>query len=102
MHSESYFTPAEFDSARREIENQEIIARDIPARYIRNLSFWWASTSTDYYTGYVDKIRTVTPQDVRAYAEHYLHDEPFLTSVWLHADDETQQHILPRAAKISR
>jgi len=102
MHSESYFTPAEFDSARREIENQEIIARDIPARYIRNLSFWWASTSTDYYTGYVDKIRTVTPQDVRAYAERYLHDVPFLTSVWLHADDEAQQHIMPRAAKISR
>ncbi len=102
MHSAEYFTPAELDSARREIENNEIIARDIPARYIHNLSFWWASTSTDYYTGYVDKIRTTTPQDVCAYVKRYLHDAAFLTSIWLHADDEARQHILPRAAKNPR
>jgi len=97
MDSENYFTPAELDSARREIENQEILTRDIPARFIRNLSFWWASTSTDYYTGYVEKIRTVKPQDVCAYVKRYLHDAPFLSSVWLHPDDEAQQHIISRA-----
>jgi zinc protease len=102
MRSESYFEPAEFDSARREIENQEIIARDIPERYIRNLSFWWASTSTDYYVGYVNAIRAVTPQNVCAYVERYLYDAPFLTSIWLHADDEARQHIKPRAAKHQR
>lgn len=102
MSSEGYFKPDEFTAARREIENQEIIARDIPARYIRNLSFWWASTSTDYYIDYVDKIDTVTPQDVCAYVERYLDDAPFLTSIWLHADDEARQHIMPRAEKNPR
>jgi len=94
-----YFTPGELASARREIENQEIIARDIPARFIRNLSFWWASTSTDYYTGYVDAIRSVTSSDVCAYVQRYLRGAPFATSVWLHADDEARQRIMPRAHK---
>ncbi len=102
MRSEDYFNPSEFESARREIENQEIITRDVPARYIRNLSFWWASTSTDYYTGYVDKIRTVAPQDVCSYVKRYVHNTPFLTSVWLHADDEAKQHIEQHSTKYAR
>jgi len=102
MRAENYFTPDEFAAARSEIENQEIITRDIPARYIRNLSFWWTSTSTDYYKGYIDKIRTVSPQSVCAYINRYQHAKPFLTSVWLHADDETQQQIMPRAANYPR
>jgi zinc protease len=102
MRSEDYFGPSEFEAARREIENQEIIARDIPARYIRNLSFWWASTSTDYYTGYVDNIHAVTHQDVCSYVTRYIYDKPFLTSVWLHADDEARQHIVPRAKLYAR
>ena len=102
MRAEDYFTPEEFTAARREIENQEIITRDIPARYIRNLSFWWTSTSTDYYNGYISKIRTVSPDEVCAYINRYQQDKPFLTSVWLHADDEAQQQIMPRAAKYPR
>ena len=98
MSTAGYFTPDEFDSARMEIENQEIIARDIPSRYIRNLSFWWASTSTDYYVGYVDAIDKVVPDEICAYIKRYVHNAPFLTSVWLHADDEARHRILTRAA----
>lgn len=93
MCMQDYFTPGELAAARREIENQEILLRDIPSRFIRNLSFWWASTSTDYYLGYIDAIRAVTARDVRAYIQRYMHDKPFLTSVWLHADDEARQRI---------
>ncbi len=102
MRSGDYFSAEEFASARREIENQEILIRDVPARYIRNLSFWWASTSTEYYSTYVDAIRGVTPLDVSTYIDRYLHAAPFVTSVWLHADDETQQRILSRATRPQR
>jgi len=96
-----YFTPEELASARGEIENQETLARDIPARFINNLSFWWASTSTDYYIGYVDAIRNVTAANICAYIRRYMEGAPFLTSVWLNADDEARQRILPRAARHS-
>ncbi len=96
MCAGDYFSPDELASARREIENQEIIARDIPARFISDLSFWWASTSTGYYTGYVEAIRAVTAGDVCAFMRRYLLGAPFLTSVWLHAEDEARQHIMQR------
>jgi len=102
MRAGDYFTPDEMAAAQREIENQEIITRDIPARFISNLSFWWASTSTGYYTGYVDAIRAVTPKDVCAYIRRYLHGAPFLTSVWLHADDEARQHIAQHAQLLKK
>jgi len=102
MCSPGYFTPEELASARREIENQETLTRDIPARFIRNLSFWWASTSTDYYIGYVDAVRAVTAADICAYIQRYMRAQPFLTSVWLHADDEARQQIGARAVQQSQ
>jgi zinc protease len=102
MRSGDYFSAEEFAAARREIENQEILIRDVPARYIRNLSFWWASTSTEYYSTYVDAIRAVASHDVSAYVKRYLYDVPFITSVWLHAGDEAQQRIMARTTRHQR
>jgi zinc protease len=67
-----------------------------------NLSFWWASTSTEYYLNYLANIQKVTRADVQAYLQKYVHARYFLTSIWIHKDDDQKHGIMQEAEKVNR
>jgi len=94
MVTRQYFTREELSSAKQELRNHDILSRETSDRYLANLSFWWASTSTDYYLSYLDRIEAVSGEAVRGYVKGYLVNRPFLTSVWINIDDDAKHGIV--------
>ncbi len=96
MKGKDYFTAEAVQSAKTELENHDILSRETAAGFMSNLSFWWASTSTQYYLNYLETVKKLTMDDVHAFLEKYLVDKPFLTSIWINEDDEKIQGIVKR------
>ena len=99
MLQDNYFSPQALAAAKTELENHDILSRETAAGYMSNLSFWWASTSTEYYLNYLANIQKVTRADVQAYLQKYVHARYFLTSIWIHKDDDQKHGIMQEAEK---
>lgn len=102
MAQDDYFTPAELAAAKQELENYDILSRETAAGSLGTLSFWWASTSTEYYQAYLHNIRGVTLEAVRAYNRAYLYGRHFLTSLWIHQEDDARHGVVSRVEGITR
>jgi zinc protease len=101
MTGPDYFAPAALAAAKQELENYDILSRETAAGSMANLSFWWASTSTDYYRDYRAQIQRVSLADVQAYVRNYL-QQHFLTSIWINKDDEQRHRLSRRLADQNR
>ncbi len=101
MAEKGYFSAEALSSAKQEIENHDILSRETAAGLMANLSFWWASTSTEYYSTYLENIEKTSMDDVRAYVQKYLNRKFFLTSIWINKDDDTQQGIVKMVEQIN-
>ncbi len=101
VHERRYFLPEHFASAKQELENHDILSREKASGYLANLSFWWASTSTDYYLSYLDRIAAVSTDDVRGFLETYLLEKPFLTTVWIHPADDRAHGVSGWVAELN-
>ncbi|MCP4714967.1 MAG: insulinase family protein [Deltaproteobacteria bacterium] len=100
MQTDGYFAAGELAAAKVEIENHDVLSRETAAGYMNNLSFWWASTSTEYYTGYLERIKGVTLSDAQAFLRAYVYKKNFLTSVWIHPEDDAAHGIVKRVVEL--
>lgn len=101
MARKDYFSGEELASAKRELEDQDILSRETAAGYMSNLSFWWASTSTDYYLSYLDRINQVSGSDIRDFISRYLDNKFMLTAVWISKADDQKQKIVNKVSMIT-
>ena len=101
MSEKQYFTEKSLASAKKEIEDHDILSRETAAGYMSNLSFWWASTSTDYYLSYLDRINTVSVSDIQTFINSYLNNRNFLTAIWINSDDNKEHNILKKVSQIA-
>lgn len=88
MLADGYFTDEHIELAKRKLSNYEYYSRETSTKFLESLSFWWSSTSTDYYLNYLEKINDVTTSDLKALIKKYLYKNHFVTAVWLNSDDE--------------
>ena len=72
MTGKNYFSETALISAKKEIEDHDILSRETAAGYMSNLSFWWASTTTDYYLSYLDRVKEVSASDIQIFINSYL------------------------------
>ncbi len=73
-----YVTAEELQTAARSMEIDQIKAREKPSELAHILTFWWAVASLDYYLGYVDNLKKVTPADATKIGTTYLKGKPFV------------------------
>jgi len=100
MTKENYFSETELISAKKELEDHDILSRETAAGYMSNLSFWWASTSTDYYLSYRDRINSVSASDIQSFTEKYLTDKNLLTAIWINSEDNKEHKITEKISMI--
>jgi zinc protease len=86
-----YFSNQELQNAKTLLSANELYAREKPSEYAHTLSFWWASTGTEYYKSYHDTLASVTRADVRKYLESYITGKPRAGIVLL--SPEAQQQL---------
>lgn len=101
MSQNGYFTERELASAKKELEDHDILSRETAAGYMSNLSFWWASTSTDYYLSYLDRIKNVSLTDIQTFTNKYLETKNFLTSIWINSEDNKKHRTLEKVSQLT-
>ncbi len=73
-----YVTQEELAAAAHTLEVERIEERERPSSLAHQITFWWASASIDYYLGYVDHLKKVTPADTSKFVSTYMTGKPFV------------------------
>ncbi len=83
----SYFSKEEFESVKTKLEDERIAELETADGFISTLSFWWAVASADYFFGYLDNMKKVGPEDIRAFLFKYISKNLEIVSLRLSPDD---------------
>ena len=68
-----------------------LIPRETASGLINQLSFWWASSSTDYYLGYAGNLARVGPAEIARWLQGWLIGKPSVTAVRLNTRDWSRE-----------
>lgn len=71
-----YYTDEELESAKALLEADDLYSREKLSEYSHVLSFWWASTGSEYYRGYLKRLRATSRADIRRYVATYIQGKP--------------------------
>jgi zinc protease len=97
MGQPGYVTAEELAAAGNTLEIDKIKEREQPSQFAHILTFWWASAGLDYYEGYVENAKKVTPEDTTKFVNTYMTNKPFvfgaLTSPAMTQAGVTRAHL---------
>ena len=88
MKEPGYFTDEELRNAAHRAEVEQVQNREQPSELAHTLTFWWASASLDYYTGYVENLRKVGPADIARYLDRWILGKPFVLGAMMSPETE--------------
>ena len=74
--ADDYFTDAELAIAKRHMEIRELKEEEATSEFVHILSFWWCSTSLEYFTNYLSNMNNVTRGDLQNYVRKYIKNKP--------------------------
>jgi zinc protease len=77
MDADDYISDEQLATAKRKLEIKQVKEREVTSGFVQVLSFWWASTSIDYYAGYVDNVNKITRADLQEYVRKYIKNRPY-------------------------
>jgi zinc protease len=81
MKAPDYFSDEELANAAFRAEVDQVRSREQPSELAHTLSFWWASSSLDYYAGYVENLRKVKRPDIARFLDRWVLARPFVLGV---------------------
>lgn len=90
MDADDYITDEQLASAKRKLEIKKIKEREVTSRFVQVLSFWWASSSIDYYAGYIDNVNKITRADLQEYVRKYIKNHPYCAGMLISPEMHTQ------------
>jgi len=88
-----YFTDKQVERAKRLLAIEQVKRNEVMTDYAHTLSFWWASSSIDYYTTYQENLDKVTKADLQAYVQKYIKNKPYCAGMLLNR--ATSQELKP-------
>jgi zinc protease len=88
-----YFTDDQLESAKNQLQINEVYGRERPSNFAHTVGFWWAVAGLDYYLNYVDNLRKVTRDDVDRYVRKYIQNAPYVMGVLLSPNDQQKLSI---------
>jgi len=88
-----YFTDKQVERAKRLLAIEQVKRNEVMTDYAHTLSFWWASSSIDYYTTYQENLDKVTKADLQAYVQKYITNKPYCAGMLLNR--ATSQELKP-------
>ncbi|QMU29813.1 M16 family metallopeptidase [Adhaeribacter radiodurans] len=83
--SEDYFTDKQIERAKRLLAIEQVQQNEITEEYAHTLSFWWASSSVNYYTTYQENLNKVTKADLQAYVRKYIKNKPYCAGLLINS-----------------
>lgn len=81
--SDDYFTDEQLKTAKTLLAIDDAYGKEVTSEFIHTVTYWWASASIGYYTNYVDNLKKVTREDIKAYVNDYILGKPKVTGILL-------------------
>lgn len=81
MDQDDYFTDEQLETAKNLLVISDAYGSEKTSDYLHTVTFWWASASIDYYTGYAENVRSITREDIKKYVRTYLQDQHYVLGV---------------------
>ncbi|MDB5248271.1 MAG: insulinase family protein [Segetibacter sp.] len=76
-----YFTDEQLNVAKQVLRRNFVRQQEKPSTLGINLSFWWCSTSIDYFTDYQSNLQKVTKDDIQKFVKTYIKDKPHVAGM---------------------
>jgi len=86
-----YFTSHDYQVLKAKLLDERILERETASGLIDQLSFWWASSSTDYYLGYADNLARTGPADIARWLQGWLIGKPSIAAMRLNPKDFSRE-----------
>ena len=93
MIDENYFTEEQLAIAKANLLRNKIRQDEKPSNLPHSLTFWWCSTSLDYFTDYDANMQKVTRKQIADYVKKYIRDKPFIAGMII--NDEMKKQYKP-------
>jgi zinc protease len=85
-----YYTEEQLQTAKEVFMRNEIRNNEKPSSLSMQLTYWWASTSLDYFTDYVPNLMKVTKKDITDYVQRYIAGKPYVAGMIINAEMNKQ------------
>lgn len=87
---EGYFTEEQLQTAKDNLLRNKIRNDEKPSTLPASMTFWWASTSLDYFNDYDANMQNITAADIRQYVKKYITGKPYIAGMILNEEMNNQ------------
>jgi zinc protease len=92
------FTDEELSTAKAQLEIDQVYDAERPSQLVHTLGYWWAVAGLEYYERYVERLRRIDRDAIRAFVHRYIHDRPAVTGVLVAPQDRARIGALDGAS----
>ncbi len=92
MDNDDYVTDEQIETAKRKLEVNQLKEKEVTSDFTEVMSFWWASSSIDYYTGYLDNLKKITRADLQTYVRRYIKNKPYCAGLLISPELKDKVH----------
>ncbi len=71
-----YYSAADYSTVKTIMEDSQILSLETVDGFFGSLRFWWATSSTEYFFGYVDTMKKVGHDGIAKYLSDFLLGNP--------------------------
>ncbi len=97
MGQAGYWTADDLALAKRNLRIMRAYEAESGEALTHNLSFWWASSSIDYYTRYLEACDSVTLEEVQEFVRNYVIGRPMVIACLASAENAAKYQITPES-----
>lgn len=85
-----YITEEQLQTAKEKLIRNEVRKNEKPSALSMQLTYFWGSTSLNYYTDYLNNLTRVTKKDIADYVNKYIKNKPFVAGMIISPDMNKQ------------
>jgi zinc protease len=93
MDDEDYFTDEQLETAKANLRRNKIRQVEKPSSLPSNLTFYWCSTSLDYFTDYDAAMQKITRADIINFVKKYIAGKPYVAGMII--NEEMNKQLKP-------
>jgi zinc protease len=93
MGDQDYFTDEQLSIAKENLLRNKIRGEEKPSTLSMSLTFWWCSTSLDYFSAYNSNMQKISREDIIRYVKKYIVGQPYVAGLII--NEEMNKKIKP-------
>lgn len=90
MDNDDYLTDEQIETAKRKLEIIATQEQEVTSDFVQVMSFWWASSSINYFNTYQDHLQGIKRADLQAYVRKYLKNRPYCAGMLISPELKAQ------------